>query len=93
MLEPINLLRYSKYGFIASLSALLSFIGAHNQTARTILIYALVASLILSILAFFMRGTELDEDGRARYLLKDTQRFELVAIVALFVLGIIAGVA
>jgi hypothetical protein len=93
MLEPINLLRYSKYGFIASLSALLSFIAAHNPTARTILIYALVASLILSILAFFMRSTELDEDGRAKYLLKDTQRFELVAIVALFVLGIVAGVS
>jgi hypothetical protein len=93
MLEPINLLRYSKYGFLTSLSALLSFVAASNETARTILIYVLVASIILSILAFFMRSTELDEDGRARYLLKDTQRFELVAIVALFVLGIMVGVA
>ncbi len=93
MLEPINLLRYSKYGFLTSLSALLSFVAASNETARTILIYVLVASIILSILAFFMRSTELDEDGRARYLLKDSQRFELVTIVALFVLGIVAGVS
>lgn len=93
MLEPINLLRFSKYGFIASLSALLSFIASHNPTARTILIYALVASLILSVLAFFMRSTQIGEDGRASYLLTDTQRFELVVLVSLFVLGVIAGIS
>ena len=93
MLEPLNLLRFSKYGFIASLSALLSFIAAHDSTAKTVLIYVLVALLILSVLAFFMRSTVLDEDGRARYLLTDTQRFELVAIVSLFVLGVIAGIS
>ncbi len=93
MLEPINLWRFSKYGFLTSLSALLSFIAAHNEVARQILIYALVAAVFLSLLAFFMRGTELDEEGRARYLLTDVQRFELVSIVLMFVLGIIAGMA
>ncbi len=93
MLEPINLLRYSKYGFLASLSALLSFAASHNEAAKTVLVYVMVAASLLSVLAFFMRGTELDSEGRATYLLKDSQRFELVAIVSLFVLGIIAGVA
>ncbi len=93
MLEPINLLRFSKYGFLTSLSALLSFIAASNEVARTFLIYLMVAATVLSILAFFMRGTELDSEGRAVYLLRDTQRFEILAIVMLFVLGIIAGMS
>lgn len=93
MLEPINLLRFSKYGFLTSLSALLSFVAASNETARTFLVYLMVFATALSVLAFFMRGTELDEEGRASYLLKDTQRFELLAIVMLFVLGMIAGLA
>lgn len=93
MLEPINLLRFSKYGFLTSLSAFLSFIGAHNETARTIFIYGMCAAIILSLFAFFMRSNELDEEGRARYLLKDTQRFEMLAVVMMFVLGFIAGMA
>jgi hypothetical protein len=93
MLEPINLLRFSKYGFLTSLSAFLSFIAASNETARTVLIYVMVASIVLSLFAFFMRGNELDEEGKAQYLLKDTQRFELILIIALFVLGMIAGLS
>jgi hypothetical protein len=93
MLEPINLLRFSKYGFLTSLSALLSFIAAHNEVARQILIYVLVGAVALSIIAFFMRSTELDEEGRAKYLLSDVQRFELISIVLMYVLGIIAGMA
>jgi hypothetical protein len=93
MLEPINLLRYSKYGFLTSLSALLSFIAASNPTARTFLIYLMGGATFLSVFAFFMRGTELDEEGRVKYLLKDTQRFELLAIVIMFVLGMIAGLS
>lgn len=93
MLEPINLLRFSKYGFLTSLSALLSFIAAYNPTARTILVYGMCFTVILSLLAFFMRTNELDEEGRAKYLLKDTQRFEILAIVMIVVLGVIAGIS
>ncbi len=93
MLEPINLLRFSKYGFLTSLSALLSFIAAYNQTARMILIYAMCAAIILSLLAFFMRANEVDEEGRVRYLLKDTQRFEILVVVSMVVLGVIAGIS
>ncbi len=93
MLEPINLLRFSKYGFLISLSALLSFIAASNSTARMFLIYLMGAATFLSVFAFFMRSTELDEEGRARYILKDSQRFEILAIVMMFLLGMIAGLS
>lgn len=93
MLEPINLLRYSKYGFLTSMSALLSFIASHNSTAKSILVYVLVAAIVLCLIAFFMRRNEVDSEGRALYLLSDIQRFEILTIVSLFVLGVIAGVS
>jgi hypothetical protein len=51
------------------------------------------AATFLSVFAFFMRSTELDEEGRARYILKDSQRFEILAIVMMFLLGMIAGLS
>lgn len=92
MLEAINLMRFSKYGFLASLSAFLSFIASENPDIRAPLLYLWIAVVFFSVVACLWKQIEnTDDEIRIQHLLTMFQKLEAVVIVSLITFGVMMG--
>jgi hypothetical protein len=92
MLEAINLMRFSKYGFLMALSAFLAFIANENPDIRWPLIYLWIAVVFFSIAACLWRTVESDDEGvTVKHLLTMFQKLEAVVIVSLITFGVMMG--
>jgi hypothetical protein len=92
MLEAINLMRFSKYGFLASVSAFLAFIASENPNIRMPLIYLWIGSVFIAIIAILWRTVEQTDEGTIyNHLLTMFQKLEAVIIVSLITFGVMMG--
>lgn len=94
MLEPLQLLRFSKYGFVTALSAFLAFLSTQNPAIRTVLIYAWISLTMLGIMACLWKQIEQTEDEiRVGHLLSLGRKFEVIAVLSLITIGVMVGVS
>lgn len=92
MLEAINLMRFSKYGFLMALSAFLSFIANEKPDIRLPLIYLWIAVVFFSVVACLWKTVEtIDDEVRVNHLLTMFQKLEAVVIVSLITFGVMMG--
>lgn len=92
MLEAINLMRFSKYGFLMALSAFLSFIASEKPDIRLPLIYLWIAVVFFSVVACLWKTVETtDDEVRVQHLLTMFQKLEAVIIVSLITFGVMMG--
>jgi hypothetical protein len=94
MLEPLNLLRFSKYGFITALSSFMAFLSSQNPSIRPVLMYAWVSLTALGIMACLWKQIEQSEDEvRINYLLSIGRKYEVIAILTLITIGVMIGIS
>lgn len=92
MLEAINLMRLSKYGFLASLSAFLAFIASENPDIRMPLIYLWIGAFFVAVFACLWRTEEQTDEGVFHvHLLTMFQKLEAVIIISLITFGVMMG--
>jgi hypothetical protein len=92
MLEAINLMRFSKYGFLMALSAFLSFIANENPSIRLPLIYLWMAVVFFSVIACLWKTVEvIDDETKVQHLLTMFQKLEAIIITSLITFGVMMG--
>lgn len=92
MLEAINLMRFSKYGFLMASSAFLAFVATDNPSVRVPLIYLWVGVVFISVVACLWRTVEESDEGvRVYHLLSMFQKLEAVVIMTLITFGVLMG--
>jgi hypothetical protein len=94
MLEPLQLLRFSKYGFVTALSAFLAFLSTQNPAIRAVLVYAWISLTALGVMACLWKQIEQSEDEvRVGYLLSLGRKFEVITVLSLITIGVMVGVS
>lgn len=92
MLEAINLMRFSKYGFLMASSAFLAFVANDNPSVRVPLIYLWIGVVFISVIACIWRTTQETEEGVTVYhLLTMFQKLEAVVILTFITFGVLMG--
>lgn len=92
MNDLFSLRKYSKYGFITSLSAFLSFLASEHPNLRPIMLYLWLAVTAVSVLATLWK-VERNVEGEVmvEYLLNMAERLDVVVILSLVVAAVMLG--
>lgn len=92
MNDLFSLRKYSKYGFITSLSAFLSFLASENPSIRPVMLYLWVAVTAVSVLACLWKVERNTEEGIVvEYLLSMADKLDVVIILSLVVAAVMLG--
>jgi hypothetical protein len=92
MTDLFSLRKYSKYGFITSLSAFLSFLASENPSIRPIMIYLWIATTAISILACLWKVERNTDEGiMVEYLLSMAEKLDVVIILSLVIAAVMMG--
>lgn len=92
MNDLFSLRKYSKYGFITSLSAFLSFLASEHPNLRPIMLYLWLAVTVVSVLACLWKVERSTDEGIVvEYLLSMMDRLDVVIILSLVVAAVMLG--
>jgi hypothetical protein len=92
MKDLFSLRKYSKYGFIVSVSAFLSFLASENPSMRPIMLYLWVAVTAIAVMASLWKVERNTDEGIVvDYLLSMADRLDAVIILSLVVAAVMLG--
>lgn len=92
MSDLFSLRKYSKYGFIVSTSAFLSFLASEHPNLRPIMLFLWVAVTAVSVLACLWK-VERNVEGEVlvEHLLNMAEKLDVVVILSLVVIAVMLG--